>query len=200
LDRGITLAPDDAYELHALIDMQADRLTRLVNSLLDMSRIESGALEVRRYPQALGELVEDAITELRSSLGDRQVDVAVPGDLPPADVDHVLVTQVLTNLLDNANRFGPPGTAIAVDVVQAGPDRARVSVTDHGRGVPPGERESVFQKFVRYDSGGRSGLGLAIAKAFVEAHGERIWVEQGRDGGARFVFTVPLATVGDGGE
>lgn len=193
LEHGVNLSADDARELHALIDMQADRLTRLVNSLLDMTRIQSGALEVRRLPQPVGDLVGEALSELRSSLGERQVDVHVPDDLPLVDVDAVLIVHVLTNLIDNANRFAPPGTPITVSASEGAAGRALVRVADRGRGVPEAEREAIFEKFVRFDTGGRSGLGLAIAKAFVEAHGDRIWVEGTPGGGASFVFTLPMS-------
>lgn len=192
LDPTNDLSPGDADELHSLIDLQADRLTRLVNSLLDMTRIQSGALEVQRRPWPLRDIVDEALAEMRSSLGDRPVDVVIDDDLPLVDVDPLLIAQVLANLVDNANRHGPRGTPIVVSAGLSG-GRVRVSVADHGPGVPVAERETIFEKFVRFDSGGRSGLGLAIAKAFIEAHGDRIWVEDAPGGGARFLFTLPAA-------
>lgn len=195
LDRSNALSPDDADELHSLIDMQADRLTRLVNSLLDMTRIQSGALEVRPRPRAVRDLVTEALAELESTLADRPVEVIIPDRLPLVDVDPLLVVQVLANLVDNANRHGPAGTAITVSATRpGGGGRVRVSVSDQGKGVVVAEREAVFEKFVRFDTGGRSGLGLAIAKAFIEAHGERIWVEDAVGGGACFMFTLSVAT------
>jgi two-component system, OmpR family, sensor histidine kinase KdpD len=173
--------------------MQAERLTRLVDSLLDMSRIQSGALEVRPVAQSVADLVHESLGQLHSALGERQVEVLVPDDLPLVDGDPVLIAQVLTNLIENANRFGPAGTPLTVSVSRGAAGRACIAVADQGTGVPASEREAVFERFVRFDSGGRSGLGLAIAKAFVEAHGERIWVEEANGGGARFVFTLPLA-------
>jgi two-component system, OmpR family, sensor histidine kinase KdpD len=101
------------------------------------------------------------------------------------------------NLLDNADRHGPPGTPISVSACHAG-DQVRVVVTDRGPGVPLAEREAVFESFVQFDTGGRSGLGLAIAKAFLEAHGERIWIEGPLEGGARLAFTLPVARASDG--
>jgi two-component system sensor histidine kinase KdpD len=193
LDKTSELSGDDAYELHSLIDMQADRLTRLVTSLLDMTRIQSGALEVRPRPRRLRDLVAEAVAELQSALAERDVDVLVPDGLPLVKVDPLLIVQVLTNLLDNANRHGPPGTPITVAAGALKSGRVCVSVSDSGPGVPASERQAVFEKFVRFDTGGRSGLGLAIAKAFVEAHGDQIWVEDAPGGGARFVFTLPAA-------
>ncbi|MBV9661129.1 MAG: ATP-binding protein, partial [Acidimicrobiales bacterium] len=95
--------------------------------------------------------------------------------------------------LDNADRHAPPRTPIVVEANLHGSEKVAVSVTDSGPGVPPNERLTVFDTFVRFDTGGRAGLGLAIAKAFIEAHGERIWVEEAAGGGARFVFTMALA-------
>ncbi len=192
------LSDADAYELHGLIDVETDRLTRLVTSLLDMTRIDAGVLEVRRGPTSVLHLAHEAVAALRSTLGDRPVVVAVPDDLPAVDIDHVLIAQVVANLLDNAHRYAPPESLITVAGEIRG-DRIALSVTDSGPGVPPAERDSVFDTYVRFDTGGRAGLGLTIAKTFVEAHGEHIWVEDAPDGGARFVFTVPSASTQAGG-
>jgi two-component system sensor histidine kinase KdpD len=184
------LSNADAFELHGLIDVETDRLTRLVTSLLDMTRIDAGVLEVRRGPTSVLDLAREAVRTLRSTLRDRPVAVEGPDDLPSADIDPVLVGQVLANLMDNAHRYAPPDSLITVAGELRG-DRIALSVTDAGPGVPPGEREAVFDTYVRFDTGGRAGLGLTIAKTFVEAHGEHIWVEDAPGGGARFVFTLP---------
>jgi two-component system sensor histidine kinase KdpD len=118
--------------------------------------------------------------------------VTVPDDLPSVDVDQLLIGQVLANLLDNASRYAPSDSLITV-AGEARGDRITLSVTDAGPGVPAGEREAVFDRYVRFDTGGRAGLGLTIAKTFVEAHGQHIWVEDVPGGGARFVFTLPPA-------
>ena len=110
--------------------------------------------------------------------------MVIPDELPFVDVDPLLIAQVLANLVENANRHGPPGTPITVSAALPAQERLRVSVIDQGPGVPVAEREAIFERFVRFDTGGRSGLGLAIAKAFVEAHGDRIWVEGAPGGGA----------------
>jgi two-component system sensor histidine kinase KdpD len=185
-------------ELNGLIDVETDRLTRLVTSLLDMTRIDAGVLELRRSPTSVGALVEESVAALRSTLGDRQVRVTAPRDLPDADVDPLMIGQVLANLLDNANRHAPPDSVITV-CGKICHERIAVSVADAGPGVPAGEREAVFDRYVRFDTGGRAGLGLTIAKTFVEAHGEHIWVEDVPSGGARFVFTLPVAAAVDVG-
>ena len=105
----------------------------------------------------------------------------------------MLVEQVLSNLLDNAHRHSPEERLIVVAAERRGSDRIVVTVTDHGPGVPRSERTAVFETFVRFDTGGRAGLGLAIAKAFIQAHDETIWVEDPPGGGARFAFTLPIA-------
>ncbi len=137
------LSQADMDELHGLIDVETDRLTRLVSSLLDMTRIDAGVLEVRRGPIAVDALVGEALGALRSTLGDRPVEVSVPDDLPEVDIDRLLIGQVLANLLDNANRYAPPGSVITV-AGEVRRDRVTLSVTDGGPGVPPpsGRRSS----------------------------------------------------------
>jgi two-component system sensor histidine kinase KdpD len=195
VDSGASLSPEDIKELAELVDAQADRLDRLVSNLLDMTRIQSGALELRRQPAALGDLVDEALLVLGRSGRSAEVDLVVPDDLPLVDVDHVLVRQVLANLLDNALRHSPPRGAVTVPAQRGADGKVEVRVTDSGPGVPPAERERIFQVFNRREAGGRGGLGLAIVQAFLEAHGERIWVEDAgpvaRPRGASFVFTLP---------
>jgi K+-sensing histidine kinase KdpD len=195
LDQSTALGERDRHLLHQLIDVETDRLTRLVSSLLDMTRIDAGVLEVHRRPTRVRELVAETVSSLHTMLEDRPVEVVVPDAVPEAEIDRLLIGQVLANLLDNADRHAPAASLITVAAEDRG-DRIALSVTDRGEGVPSGERESVFDRFVRFDTGGRAGLGLTIAKTFVEAHGERIWVEDVEGGGARFVFTVPAATNG----
>jgi two-component system, OmpR family, sensor histidine kinase KdpD len=133
---------------------------------------------------------------LQAALADRPIVLDLPTWLPAVSVDRLLIGRVIANLLENADRHAPPGSSVTVAGDTRG-DRLEVSVTDAGTGVPPDERDMVFDSFVRFDTGGRSGLGLAIAKTFVEAHGERIWAEDAPSGGARFVFTLPLAATND---
>jgi len=193
-DPAIVLSEADVHELHGLIDVETDRLNRLVTSLLDMTRIDAGVLEVRRAHRSVLDLVTDTVASLRSALTDRQVDIEIPEDLPEVDIDHILIGQVLANLLDNATRHAPPNSTITVaGTIREG--HIEVSVMDRGPGVPLEEQEAVFDRFVRFDTGGRAGLGLTIAKTFVEAHGEHIWVEDAPRGGARFVFTLPPAAI-----
>ncbi len=191
-DPGLSLSADDLQELHGLVDLEIDRLTRLVNSLLDMTRFDAGALELHCQTVSVADLAGEAVAGLGSILRERPVQVELSESLPDVEIDPVLIGQVLANLLDNAHRHTPPGLAITVGGEMHG-GRVALSVNDRGPGVPPAEREAVFDRFVRFDTGGRAGLGLTIAKAFVEAHGERIWVEDAPGEGARFVFTLPVA-------
>ncbi len=189
VDPDAKLSGEDVAELHGLIDMQTDRLTRLVTSLLDLNRYEHGVLTVEHETRSVLDLIGDALADLRPTLGDRAIELGVPPALPDVEVDPVLIGQVLANLLDNANRHSPGEAPIRV-TAELREGRVAVSITDRGPGVPTEERDTVFGSFVRFDSGGRAGLGLAIVKAFVEAQGGKVWVEDGDGGGASFVFTM----------
>jgi two-component system, OmpR family, sensor histidine kinase KdpD len=194
LDPDSALGDAETRELYALIDLQTDRLTRLVASLLDMTRLEAGVLDVQRAARRVDDPVKEAMDSLITVLDGRRVDLHLPEHLPEVSVDQLLVGQVLTNLLENADRHAPEGSAITVEADTEG-QSVRLSVTDRGPGVPVVDRESVFESFVRFDTGGRAGLGLALAKTFVDAHGGKIWVEDATGGGARFMFTLPVANV-----
>lgn len=194
LDTEVPVSLADAQELVGLIDVQADRLDRLVSNLLDMTRIQSGALELRRQPTTVAELVDEALAVLGPSADLERVQWRAPADLPLVDVDHVLICQVLANLIDNATRYAPEDTPVTISATCSPGGEVEVAVTDGGPGVATDERASIFEMFNRREAGGRGGLGLAIAQAFVEVHGQRIWVEGGNAGaGARFVFTLPTA-------
>ena len=193
---GARLPPGDRAELLELIELQADRLARLVTNLLDMTRIEAGALELRPADIALDELVAETLDALGGVLTPGRVEIDAPATLPLLHIDHVLVSQVLANLLENANRLAPAGTSIrvAARTVRRGGDsggQVEISVSDDGPGIAPDDRERVFEMFSQNGGGGRAGLGLAIAKAFVEAHGGRIWIDPEVARGTRVLFTVP---------
>jgi two-component system, OmpR family, sensor histidine kinase KdpD len=196
---GDALEADDRSELLELIEVQADRLARLVTNLLDMTRIEAGALEVRLAVVSVDELVGEALAALANSLDGDRVRIDLDAGLPALHVDHVLAGQVLVNLLENAARVAPEGSPIVVSAHLAQGDLVAVAVTDEGPGIPPDERARVFEMFNQIGGGGRAGLGLAIAKAFVEAHGGTIWIDPGVERGTRVTFTLPAAadSVGD---
>lgn len=180
-------------ELYGLIDTQSDRLSRLVAGLLDMNRYQAGALQVHTAQTAVAALVDEAVAAERHLMPEREIIVDVPADIGDAAADPILIGQVLVNLLDNADRHAPPDTPIVISAIRHRQGTVMISVSDQGPGVPQPEREAVFDSFYRSDSGGRAGLGLWISRAFVEAHGQRIWVEDPGQSGARFSFTLSPA-------
>lgn len=191
-----TMSEADRAELLELIELQSDRLARLVTNLLDMTRIESGALAIRPTLIPLDELVDESLAAVNGLVPRNRVQVGHSPDLPLLEIDHVLVGQVLANLLENAARLSPDGSLIRIDA-RTIPDLAvpliEISVADEGPGIEAEERERVFEMFSQKSGGARAGLGLAIAKAFVEAHGGSIWIDPTVTRGARVVFTVPGA-------
>jgi two-component system, OmpR family, sensor histidine kinase KdpD len=189
-NRAGLLSLEDTDELHRLIEIETDHLTRLVSNLLDMTRIEAGVLTLQPVATSLSQLVHDAVVAMGTTLADQKLDVDTPDSLPLVDVDSVLIGQVIVNLLDNADRHAPPHSVITVRGELRGP-HVVLSVADQGPGVPPGDRETIFDRFTQLSTGGRAGLGLTIVKTFVEAHGERVWYEEVPDGGARFVVSLP---------
>jgi two-component system sensor histidine kinase KdpD len=194
---GTALNDVDRAELLELIELQSDRLARLVTNLLDMTRIESGALAVRPALMPLDELVDESLAAVNGLVPRGRVHVEAAPDLPLLEIDHVLIGQVLANLLENAARLCPDGSPIRIGARSTGTPAVpfvEISVADEGPGIAAQERERVFEMFSQNGGGARSGLGLAIAKAFVEAHGGTIWVDAGVTHGARLVFTVPAAT------
>ena len=175
---------------------QARRMNALVNNLLDMARIQSGEVNLRREWQSVEEVVGSALKSAQPAIAQHRVEVSLPEDLPLVEFDAVLVERVLHNLLENAGKYTPAGTPIRIGARVSGNELV-VDVSDQGPGVPPSQREAIFEKFTR---GAREsptpgvGLGLAISRAIVEAHRGRIWVDDAPDGGARFSFTLPLGT------
>jgi two-component system, OmpR family, sensor histidine kinase KdpD len=158
-----------------------------------MSRIQAGVLQPRRTVASLPDLISTVVADLAPGPRGYAVRVELPDDLPPVDVDLTLISRVLTNLLENAIRHSPKNSAITIGGVLATPQMVEVYVADHGPGVSPERRNEIFELFARRAGDAGAGLGLTIAKTFVEAHGQRIWVEDDPAGGARFCFTLPVA-------
>jgi two-component system sensor histidine kinase KdpD len=184
----------DQARIAASIGAQARRLIALVNNLLDMARIQSGEVRLNRQWTPLEEIVGVALRGLEPALASHRVTVELPAGLPLVEMDATLIERVLANLLENAAKFTPPGTAITV-AARAADGRLEVSVTDDGPGIPAGREEAIFEKFARGEPESATpgvGLGLAICRAIVEAHGGTIHAEKGRARGARFTFTLPL--------
>jgi two-component system sensor histidine kinase KdpD len=184
----------DRDEFAQAIEQQADRLDRIVANLLDLSRMEAGALRPQRALHDVGALVEDVLERLREQTARHAIQVSIDPDLPPVSLDYVEIDQVLSNLVENAAKYASAGTPIEVSARRTGDD-VEIEVADRGPGVPPDALSRLFEPFFRArPSGGPSGLGLglAVAKGLVEAHGGRIAVRDREGGGARFVFTLPL--------
>jgi two-component system sensor histidine kinase KdpD len=181
-------------ELLLTIHEEARRLNRLVTNLLEVTKLESGHLELKREWQPIEEVLGAALNRLDESLRDRAVKTDLPDDLPMVAIDGVLMEQVFMNLLENALKYTPRGTPIDIGVRHEG-GALVVAVTDAGPGIAAGEEEHIFEKFYRVDQRGKqggSGLGLTIARGIVEAHGGRIWAESVPGGGAAFRFTIPF--------
>jgi len=189
--------------VETIID-EADWLGRIVMRMLALSRIEQGALKLDKelYPIEMVILTALESRHMRSLLQDRSIKKHVPEDLPPVEVDPILIGQVLGNLIENAIRYTPVETPIEISV-QANRGEMLISVADRGPGIPPAETERIFEKFYRVGRNVEksdgvvpatqgSGLGLAVCKGFVAAHGGHIWVKNRADGGAEFQFTLPL--------
>ncbi len=191
-DRWDSLDPAQRSELAGAVCDEAERLERLVANLLDMSRLESGALELKREWVPLEELVGVALEQLEPALRGRAVRTELPDGLPLLSVDPVLLEQVFVNLLDNAAKYTPAGTALTLSARAVG-DRVEVTLDDEGPGLAPGSEARVFEKFVRGGSAAASGagLGLAICRGIVEAHGGTITAGRSPAGGARFTVSLP---------
>lgn len=192
-----TVTPTERHELCVAIVEEGERLSKLVENLLDVSRLESGNAEPHRELVSLAEVMEAA----RHSIGKagRLVQLSSDPELPSLRADPVQLERAFANLLDNAARHGE-GKAVQVSARPIGSD-VEVRVVDRGPGIPVGERERIFMPFYQAKPGGTrkgSGLGLAIAKGFVEANGGEISVESLPGQGTSFVVTLPFSTEGQG--
>ncbi|HEY4310331.1 MAG TPA: sensor histidine kinase KdpD [Pirellulales bacterium] len=194
-----TLVDDSAldtttrHELAESIFEEAERLNRLVVNLLDMTRLDAGALQVRKEWQVVEEVVGVVLNRLARRLQNYKVVTHLAADLPLVPFDPLLIQQVLTNLLENAMKCTPAGNEIALSAQMVGHD-VQFDVSDRGLGLVPGEEEHIFDKFyrsVRASSGTGVGLGLTICRGIVELHGGKIWARNRPDGGACFSFTLP---------
>jgi two-component system sensor histidine kinase KdpD len=193
VDDDTTLPPATRKELAQTLLEETERLERLVRNLLDMTRLESGAVRVNKEWQSVEEVVGAALNRTEGRFATRQVTANVPGDLL-APFDGVLIEQVLVNLLENATKYTPVVTPIEVHAA-AMTGEVVVEVNDRGPGIPAGEESRIFEKFHRGPSERTAvgvGLGLTICRAIVLSHGGRIWVESRAGGGASFKFTLPL--------
>jgi two-component system sensor histidine kinase KdpD len=190
--------PPQPLEIARALSAEARRMNAMVNNLLDMARLQSGAVQLKRAWQPIEEVVGTALQSVGGALVGHTLRTELAADLPLVDIDAVLIERVFGNLLENAGKYTPVGSVVTVAARVAGSDLL-VTVTDDGPGLPAGREEALFEKFTRGERESATpgvGLGLAICRAIVEAHGGRIWVESAGlpppRGGARFCFTLPL--------
>ena len=191
MDSQVHLDAASRRDLLETIAEESARLNRLVANLLNMTRLESGAMKPERDWHSLEEVVGAALASAR--LDGREVKVDLPGDLPLAEFDFVLIEQVILNLLDNAVKFSPVGSPIEISAHHSGRELA-VCVADRGIGIPAVDIDKVFDKFYRIPRDLRipgTGLGLSICKGIVEAHGGKIWAEAHDGGGTCLIFSLP---------
>jgi two-component system sensor histidine kinase KdpD len=194
VEQDSTLSPTARAELAHAIHDESRRMARLANNILDMARLERGAVNLDRQWYPLEELVGGVLSRLEPRLVEHPVSVDLAPDLPWVHVDAVLIEQVLENLLENAVKYTPPSTPITI-TAEARPKEIEIAVADRGPGLAPGDERRVFDKFYRAQaerSQSGVGLGLAICEAIIQAHGGRIWAERNPQGGAVFRFVLPV--------
>lgn len=190
---GEKLPPMLRYDLAQGVFEEAERLNKLVGNVLDITRLEAGAMRIRKEWVPLDEVVGSALRRVEPRLAGRSIDLELPPTLPLVPMDEVLIEQVLVNLLENALKYGAPGTPITI-AARAEPGAVFVSVSDRGQGVPAAQRERVFDKFFRGDSSGQEGvgLGLAICRGILAVHGGSIELADRAGGGSEFRFRLPI--------
>lgn len=184
----------DKLELSRAIVDEAERMSSLVNNILDMAKLEAGISNLNRQWHPIEEIIGTVLTRMQKRLIGRQVIVKLPPGIPMIFVDAVMIEQVLINLLENAVRYTPLGSRLEINA-ELSEQAAQIAVIDHGPGIQKGQEERLFQKFyqARHEAAQSGvGLGLAICRAIVEVHGGRIYAKNNSDGGAEFRFVLPL--------
>ena len=192
-------APGADRELLTIINEEADRLNRLAAEVVEMARIEAGKLHLEKHPVAMADLIAGALSDLAAPLKARPLTVNVPGNLPAAEADRDFAGQVVKQFVENALKYSPEGSPLVISAELKG-GKIVIGVGDRGPGIEENERTRIFDKFYRgrrhrFDTEG-TGMGLAIAKGIVEAHGEKIWVESEPGQGAVFYFSLAASAGG----
>lgn len=188
------------HDMLVVINEETDRLNHFVEGMLELAKIEAGEIEFRRQWDAVDEIISAAVSRAEPLVRRHKIKVEIEKELPVIRVDSRAVTEVIYTLVDNAAKYSPPGSTITIAVKRLDDSQILFAVEDEGGGIAPELRERVFDKFFRAtrdgDSGGGqppgSGVGLSIAKGIVEAHDGRIRTNEGKTGGARFEFTLPV--------
>jgi len=200
--RPVTLDIDARREMLEVIDEECDRLNRFVEGLIELARIEAGELHLRRRWGVVDEIVTTVLKRAEPLTRNHLVIVEIADEIPAVQVDPRAVAEVMFTLIDNAVKYSSAGTSILVSAQPADDEMIKIAVEDQGQTIPRDMRERVFDKFFRATRDGDTsdsiqpkgtGMGLAVAKGIVEAHGGHIWIEDKRDGvGTRVVFTLPI--------
>ncbi len=191
---GENATVEQAREFNRVIEKQAGRMLDMIEQLLMATSVEEGAQVLSREPLDLRAVIGEEVAAFAGVLGDRVIDMRIPEDLPVVYGDRSAIEHIVANLLDNAVKYSPDGTAIEVEA-GATPDEVRVSVTNGGRGIPAEVLPNVFERYKRGDgeaSEGSVGLGLFIVRSLTQGHGGRVWAENREGGGTRITFTLPL--------
>jgi two-component system sensor histidine kinase KdpD len=179
-------------ELLNTIHEETDRLERIIRNVLNLTRLESGAITVHKEWQPLEEIIGVILNRFSDRIKERPVELKIPPDLPLIPFDTLLMEQVLSNLMENALRHTPTGTPIEI-VVTPEKSAVTIEIADRGPGIPALEEEAIFSKFTRSTQTRMgTGIGLSICRVIVEAHGGRIWAENRPGGGAVFKFVIPI--------
>jgi len=194
LDDGKHLDKDAEIELIKTAYNESSRLNRIVGNLLDMTRIEAGALNLSCQPCEIIDVVGVSLEELKQDLEDRDIHIDIPKDLPDVPIDFSLITRVLTNLLDNAVKYSPPDSSLYISARKVG-DNLQIAIRDEGLGIPREDIPKVFNKFYRVERVKKIqgiGLGLSICKGIVEAHKGKIWIDSIENKGTTVTIELPF--------
>jgi len=196
----VALDGESRLEMMEVIDEESDRLSRFINGLIELARIEAGELHLRRRWGAVDEIISTALARAEPITRNHRVELEVEKELPGVRVDERAVSEVVYTLVDNAAKYSAKGSMIRLTARRAGDDLIEMGVEDEGPGIQSDLRDRVFDKFFRATRDGDvmhkpsgTGMGLPIAKGIVEAHEGRIWIESGKQGrGTRVLFTLPI--------
>jgi K+-sensing histidine kinase KdpD len=194
------LSPEEQQAMLEVITHGADRLDRFVEGIVDLARIEAGDMTLYRNWGAVDDIIDAALAQAEPLTRLHKIRISIEDELPVVRVDARAVTEVIYTLIDNASKYAAPETSILIEADRVADDMIKMAVEDEGPGISPHLCDRVFERFYRGASNGTAsgraggiGMGLAIAKGIVEAHGGRIWIENATSGnGARIVFTVPV--------
>ena len=173
---------------------ESDRLNQLVGNLLDMTRMEAGALQINRKACELRDVLGVTLEQLKENIGARNIRIDIPKDFPEISVDFLFMMKVFFNLIDNSLKYSPVDTPIDIRAA-AFKDKVKIEIKDQGVGIPKGDLKHIFEKFYRIARPQQvtgTGLGLSICKGIIEAHGGEITAENNLDRGATFIITIPL--------